>query len=35
MPPFVTLSEAKTHLSGPVNRAASGEEIVIAENGVP
>jgi prevent-host-death family protein len=35
MPPFVTLYEAKTHLSGLVDRAAAGEEIVIAENGVP
>lgn len=35
MPPFVTLYEAKTHLSGLVDRAAAGEEIVIAKNGVP
>ncbi len=35
MPPFVTLCEAKTHLSGLVDRAAAGEEIVIAKNGVP
>lgn len=35
MPPFVTLYEAKTHLSGLVDRAAAGEEIIIAENGVP
>ena len=35
MPPFVTLYEAKTHLSGLVDRAAAGEEIIIAKNGVP
>ena len=35
MPPFVTLYEAKTHLSSLVDRAAAGEEIVIAKNGVP
>ena len=35
MPPFVTLYQAKTHLSGLVDRAAAGEEIVIAKNGVP
>lgn len=35
MPPFVTLYEAKIHLSGLVDRAAAGEEIVIAKNGVP
>jgi prevent-host-death family protein len=35
MPHFVTLYEAKTHLSGLVDRAAAGEEIVIAKNGVP
>jgi len=32
---FVTLYEAKTHLSGLVDRAAAGEEIVIAKNGIP
>ena len=32
---FVTLYEAKTHLSGLVDRAAAREEIVIAKNGVP
>jgi prevent-host-death family protein len=32
---FVTLCEAKTHLSGLVDRAAAGEEIVIAKNRVP
>ena len=32
---FVTLYEAKTHLSGLVDRAAGGEEIVIAKDGVP
>jgi len=35
MPHFITLYEAKTHLSGLVDRAAAGEEIVIAKNGVP
>jgi prevent-host-death family protein len=35
MPPFVTLYEAKTHLSSLVDRAAAGEEIVIAKNGTP
>ena len=35
MPHFVTLYEAKTHLSGLVARAAAGEEIAIAKNGVP
>lgn len=35
MPQFVTLYEAKTHLSDLVDRAAAGEEIVIAKNGVP
>lgn len=32
---FVSLYEAKTQLSGLVDRAAAGEEIVIAKNGVP
>lgn len=32
---FVSLYDAKTHLSGLVDRAAAGEEIVIAKNGVP
>jgi prevent-host-death family protein len=32
---FVSLYEAKTHLSGLVDRAAAGEEIVIAKSGVP
>jgi prevent-host-death family protein len=31
----VTLYEAKTHLSSLVDRAAAGEEMVIAKNGVP
>jgi prevent-host-death family protein len=36
MPPVVTnLYEAKTNLSQLVDRAAAGEEIVIAKNGVP
>jgi prevent-host-death family protein len=33
--PFVSLYEAKTKLSSLVDRAASGEEIVIAKNGIP
>lgn len=32
--PTVNLYEAKTHLSALVDRAAAGEEIVIAKNGV-
>ena len=32
---FITLYEAKTHFSGLVDRAAAGEEIIIAKNGVP
>jgi prevent-host-death family protein len=32
--PTVNLYEAKTHLSMLVERAAAGEEIVIAKNGV-
>ncbi len=35
MPPFVSLYDAKTQLSALVDRAAAGEEIVIAKNGVP
>lgn len=36
MPPVVTnLYDAKTNLSQLVDRAAAGEEIVIAKNGVP
>jgi prevent-host-death family protein len=35
VPHFGTLYEAKTHLSGLVDRAPAGEEIVIAKNGVP
>ena len=35
MTDFVSLYEAKTHLSHLVDRAASGEEIVITKNGVP
>lgn len=31
----VSLYEAKTHLSALVERAAAGEEFVIAKNGVP
>jgi prevent-host-death family protein len=31
----ISLYEAKTHLSALVDRAAAGEEIVIAKNGVP
>ena len=32
---IVSLYEAKTHLSSLVERAAAGEEIVIAKNGAP
>jgi len=35
MPQFVSLYEAKTQLSALVDRAAAGEEVVIAKNGVP
>ena len=35
MPPFVSLYDAKTQLSALVDRAAAGEEIIIAKNGVP
>ena len=35
MPQFVSLDDAKTRLSVQVDRAAAGEEIVIAKNGVP
>jgi prevent-host-death family protein len=35
MPQFVSLYDAKTQLSALVDRAAAGEEIVIAKNGVP
>jgi prevent-host-death family protein len=35
MPLFVSLYDAKTRLSSFVDRAAAGEEIVIAKNGVP
>ena len=35
MPEFVSLYDAKTRLSALVDRAAAGEEIVIAKNGVP
>lgn len=31
----VSLYEAKTHLSNLIERAAGGEEIVIAKNGTP
>ncbi|NUB27240.1 type II toxin-antitoxin system Phd/YefM family antitoxin [Azospirillum brasilense] len=31
----ISLYDAKTHLSGLVERAAAGEEFVIAKNGVP
>ena len=34
MSDFVSLYDAKTHLSQLVDRAAEGEEIVIAKNGV-
>ena len=32
---FVSFNDAKTRLSAPVDRAAAGEEIVIAKNDVP
>lgn len=35
MTEFVSLYDAKTHLSSLVDRAAEGEEIVISKNGVP
>ncbi|HUH04991.1 MAG TPA: type II toxin-antitoxin system prevent-host-death family antitoxin, partial [Kofleriaceae bacterium] len=36
MPPVVSnLYDAKTNLSQLVDRAAAGEEIIIAKNGVP
>jgi prevent-host-death family protein len=35
MPPVSNLNEAKTNLSQLVDRAAAGEEIIIAKNGVP
>lgn len=35
MSQFVSLYDAKTRLSGLVDRAAAGEEVVIAKNGVP
>ncbi len=31
----LSLCDAKTHLSSLVDRAAAGEELVIAKNGVP
>ncbi len=34
-PVFTNLYDAKTNLSQLVDRAAAGEEIVIAKNGVP
>lgn len=33
--PMISLYDAKTHLSSLVDRAAGGDEIVIAKNGVP
>lgn len=35
MTQFVSLYDAKTHLSGLVDQAAAGEEIIISKNGVP
>lgn len=35
MPETLNLYEAKTHLSRLVDRAAGGEEIIIAKNGKP
>jgi prevent-host-death family protein len=31
----INLYDAKTHLSGLVDRAAAGESVIIAKNGVP
>jgi prevent-host-death family protein len=35
MTQFISLYDAKTRLSALVDRAAAGEEIVIAKNGIP
>ena len=35
MTQFVSLPDAKTHLSGLVDQAAAGEETIISKNGVP
>jgi prevent-host-death family protein len=35
MASFISLYDAKTRLSSLVDRAAAGEEIVIAKNGIP
>jgi prevent-host-death family protein len=35
MPPFIELSDARADFAALVDRAAAGEEIVIAKNGVP
>jgi prevent-host-death family protein len=35
MRPFIRLHDAKTNLSSLVDRAAAGEEIVIAKNCIP
>lgn len=35
MPVIANLYEAKTNLSQLVDRAAAGEEIIIAKNGIP
>ena len=35
MTQFVSMYNAKTHLSGLVDQAATGEETVISKNGVP
>lgn len=35
MPPIVSLHEAKAKLSALIDRAAAGEEVVIARDGVP
>lgn len=32
---YVNLYDAKTHLSSLVDRASSGESVIIAKNGVP
>jgi prevent-host-death family protein len=35
MPSIISLYDAKTRLSGLVDQAAAGEEIIISKNGVP
>jgi prevent-host-death family protein len=35
MTKFVSLYDAKTHLSSLVETAAAGEDVVISKNGIP